>query len=63
MRNFLGEVAQPIARPSLGEQPVRGVHQAVIDRLPLCKKNTEACELEEARQDAMNFGREASKQS
>ena len=38
MHNFLGEATQPTAKPSLGEQPVRGMDQAVIDRLPLCKK-------------------------
>jgi len=61
MHNFLGEAAQPAAGTSSGEQPVRGMDQAVIDRLPLCKKNTEACDLDEARQDAMKVGREAPK--
>jgi len=36
MHNFLGEAGQPIARISLGRQPIRGMHQAVINKLPLC---------------------------
>jgi len=63
MHNFLVEAAQPVVGPSLGEQPVRGMDQVVIDRLPLCKKNTEACELDEARQAAVKVGREAPKRS
>ena len=47
---FLGGAAQPTARPSPGDQPVRGMHQVMIDMLSLCKKNTEACVLDEARQ-------------
>lgn len=60
MRNFQGEVAQPIVGPSPSEQPVRGMDQAV-NRLPLCKKYTEACELDEAWQAAVKVGREAAK--
>lgn len=36
-----------------GGQPVRGVHQYVIDRLFLCKQNTKSCELDEGRQTAL----------
>jgi len=42
---------------------MRGMHQAVIDRLPLCKKSTEAFVLVEARHGAMKVGREAPKRS
>ena len=42
MRNFLEEVAQPAAGPSPREQPVRGMDQTVIDRLPLCEENSDA---------------------
>jgi len=35
--------------------------QVVTDRLPLCKKDTEAYELDEARQAAVKVGREAPK--
>jgi len=38
MGNFLVEAPQATAGPSPGEQPVRGMHQVVINRLPLCKK-------------------------
>jgi len=40
MCNFLVEATQLVARPSPGEQPVRGMHQAMLDWLPLCMKNT-----------------------
>ena len=50
MHNFLGEVAQPVAGPRLGEQLVRGMHQVVINMLSLCKQNFEACVLDETRQ-------------
>jgi len=40
---------------------MRGTDQVVIDKLPLCKKDTEACELDEARQAAMKVGRGAPK--
>ena len=53
MRNFQGEATQPAVGPSPSEQPVRGMDQAVADRLPLCKKDTEVCELDEARQVAV----------
>ena len=59
MHNFQGEDAQRAVGPSPGEQPVRGMHQVVINRLPLCKQNTEAGELDEARQAAVKVGREA----
>lgn len=49
MLNFIGEATQPTIGPSPSEQPMRGVHQAMIIRLPLCKKNTESCELDEER--------------
>jgi len=61
MCNFKGEVVEPAARSSPGEQLVRGMDQGVTDRLPLCKKDTESCELDEARQAAMKVGREAPK--
>ena len=61
MHNFQGEAAQPAVGPSPGEQPVRGMDQVVTDRLSLCKKDTEACELDEARQVVLKFGREAPK--
>ena len=63
MRNFLGEDAQPIVGPSPGEHPVRGIHQAMIDRLPLCKKNNETCEPNEVRHADVNVGREAPNRS
>jgi len=50
---FLGGAAEPATGPSLDEQPMRGMHQDVIDKLSLCKENTEACILEEARQGAV----------
>jgi len=40
---------------------VRGMDQAVTDRLPLCKKGTESCELDKARQTIVKVGREAPK--
>ena len=45
----------------MSEKPVRGTDQDVIDMLPLCKKDTEACELDEAREVVVKVGREASK--
>jgi len=63
MRNFLGKVTQLAVGPSLGEQPVRGMHHTMIDRLPLCKQNTRTCEADEARQDAVKVGRGAPKGS
>ena len=62
MCNFQGEAAQRAAGPIPSEQPVRGMDHAVTDRLPLCKKDIEACELDEARQAAVKVGREAPKQ-
>ena len=53
MCNFQGEATQHVAGPSPGEQPVRGMDQVVTDRVPLCKKDTKACELDEARQVAV----------
>ena len=61
MRNFQGEVAHLVAGPSLGERPVRGMDQVVIDSLPLGKKDTEAGEIDEARQAVVKVGREAPK--
>lgn len=61
MRNFLGEATQLVVGPSLGEQPMSGMHQVVINRLPLCKRNTEASKLDEARQGVLKVGREAPK--
>jgi len=61
IHNFQGEFAQLLARPSTGEQPVRGMDQAVTNRLPLCKKDTKACELDEARQVTVKVGSEAPK--
>ena len=63
MCNFQGEATHPAAGPSLGEQPMRGMDQAVTDMLPLCKKDTKVGELDEARQDTMKVGREAPKLS
>ena len=60
---FLGGLSQPVAGPSLGDQPVRGMHRAVIDRLPLSKKDTEAGGLDEARQVFVKVGTEAPKQA
>jgi len=40
---------------------VRGIDQAVIDKLPLCKKYTEACELDKAGKATVKVGREAPK--
>ena len=45
----------------MGEEPVRGMDQAMTERLTLCKKDTEACELDEERQDDVKVGREAPK--
>ena len=60
---ILEGAAQPAARPSLDEQPVRGMHQGLIDRLSLCKKLTGSCVLDEARHVAVKVGREAPKLS
>lgn len=38
-----------------------GMDQAMTNRLTLCKKDTESCELDEATQYAMKVGREAPK--
>ena len=40
---------------------MRGMDQAVTYRIHLCKKYTETCELDEARQAAVKVGREAPK--
>ena len=61
MHNFQGEVAQPVVGPSLGEQPMRGMNQVMTDRLPLCKKDTKACELDEVRKATIKVGRKAQK--
>ena len=50
---FFGGDAQLATGPSPGEHPVRRMHQTLIDGLSLCKKNIEACILDEARQDAI----------
>lgn len=50
MHNFQGEADHLAAGPSSGEHPVRGMDQAMTDRLPLCKKDIETFELDEARQ-------------
>ena len=61
MHNFQGDVSQHVVGQSPGEQPVRGMDQVVTDMLPLCKKDTEACEIDEARKATMKVGREAPK--
>ena len=61
MHNFFGEGAQPTTRTILGEQPMRGMHQVVIDRLRLCKKNTEVVNLMKQGKLLRKFGREAPK--
>ena len=61
MHNFQGEAAHPVAGPSLGEQPVRGMDQVVTNRLPLCKKDIVTYELDKARQATLKVGREAPK--
>lgn len=63
MCNFLRKASQPAAGPRPGEQPMSGMDQVVIYRLPLCKKNNEACELDEARQAVVKVGRKALKRS
>jgi len=40
---------------SPGEQPVREMHQVVLDGLPMCMRNTKACVLDEERKDAIKF--------
>jgi len=50
---FLEEVAQPVAGPSLGKQPMRGMQQALMDRLSFCKKINEADVFDKARHAAM----------
>ena len=50
---FLGGDVHPTIGPSPYEQPVRGMHQALINRLSLCNKTSEPCVLDEARQGAM----------
>lgn len=50
---FLEGVSQPVAGPSLREQPVRGLQKALMNRLSFCKNITEACVLDEARHDAV----------
>jgi len=62
MYNFLGEATQPTVGPSLSEHLVRGMLRAVINKLPLCKQNNEACEPDEAKQAVVKVGREAPKQ-
>jgi len=61
MCNFQGEATQLATGQSLCEQPVRGMDQAVSNRLPLCKKDTKSCEIDEARQATMKVGRKAPK--
>jgi len=63
LHNFLGGAAWPAGGPSQSDELVRGVHQVVIHMLPLCKKNTKACELEKARKVVVKVGRVAPKQS
>lgn len=60
---FLCGVAQPVVGPSPGEQPMKGMHQVVTGGLPLCKKNIEACILDEVRHVVVKVGREAPRQS
>jgi len=52
MQFFEGD-SQSAAGPSLGEQPVRGVHLALIDRLSFYKKITKSCVLDEGRHATM----------
>jgi len=49
LQNCAIVAAQPATRRSLEKQLVRGMHQALLDRLPFCKKNIEYYVLEEAR--------------
>jgi len=42
---------------------VRGMDQSVIDRMPLCEKDTKACEIDKERKASVKVGREAPKQS
>ena len=50
---FLVGVAQPAIGPSPREQPVKGMQQALMDRLSFYKKITQACVLDEARHDVV----------
>jgi len=50
---FLEGSAQPAAKPSLEKQPVRGMQQGLVDKLPFWKKIIEACVLDEARHAAV----------
>ena len=59
--HFLRGATQPAGGPSPGDQPVMGMHRAVIERLPLCKHNTKACEIDEAGQAAMKIWKGGSK--
>lgn len=59
MHNFQGEATQHAIGPSPGEQLVKGIDQVVTDMLPLCKKHTEACELDIERQIYVMVEREA----
>ena len=61
MRNFHGEIAHLEVGPSMGEQPVGGIDQFFTNMLPFFKKETKACELDEARQVGVKVGREAPK--
>jgi len=61
MRNFQGEVAHLEVGPSMGEQPVGGIDQFFTNTIPFCKKDTKACELDEARQVDVKVGTKAPK--
>jgi len=63
MHKFRWEATQPAARPSPGEQPMKGNYQTMIERFPLSKQDTKAWGLDEASQVAMKVGREAPKQA
>ena len=43
---FLEGATQPVAGPSLEEQPVRGMQQVLMGMLSFCKKSTEVCVLD-----------------
>ena len=58
---FLDGDGPPVVGPSLERQPMRGMQQALMDKLSFCKKITEACVLDEVRHVAMKGWKGGSK--
>lgn len=49
IEKFLKGATQPTAEPSLVKQPVRGMQQALMERMSFCKKSIKACGLDKTR--------------